>query len=84
LCLCLCKKNRRILEKTYSDEAVVTDDGTIKLAIKALMEVVESGSKNIEIAILNRDKDLRFLEESDVDAFVKKIEEEKAAEELKK
>jgi len=44
------------------------------------MEVVESGSKNIEIAILKRGEDLRILEESEVEAIVKEIEDSKSAE----
>jgi 20S proteasome subunit alpha 4 len=39
--------------------------------------VVESGSKNIEIAIIKKDKDMRLLEDKEIEALVKKIEEEK-------
>lgn len=41
---------REFLEKNYVEEA--TEDDAVRLAIKALLEVVESGSKNIEIAIV--------------------------------
>ncbi|EFA81268.1 proteasome subunit alpha type 7 [Heterostelium album PN500] len=36
------------LEKNFTDES---DTASIKLAVRALLEVVESGNKNIEIAI---------------------------------
>jgi 20S proteasome subunit alpha 4 len=40
----------------------------VKLAIKALLEVVESGSKNIEIALIERGKEMEFM---DADAIAK-------------
>lgn len=43
---------REYLEKNY-EETAGTD--TTKLAIKALMEVVEAGSKNLEIAVMEKD-----------------------------
>jgi len=46
------------------------------------MEVIESGSKNIEIAVMKRGEELRFLEEPEIEKYVKQIETEK--EETKK
>ena len=43
---------REYLEKSY-EETTGTD--TVKLAVKALMEVVEAGSKNLEIAVMEKD-----------------------------
>ncbi len=43
---------REYLEKNYAETAG-TD--TVKLAVKALMEVVEAGSKNLEIAVMEED-----------------------------
>jgi len=40
------------LEKNYKETAG-TD--TVKLAVKSLMEVVEAGSKNLEIAVMEKD-----------------------------
>jgi len=65
------------LEKNYSEEIAASDEETIKLAVKALMEVVESGGKNIEVAILKNNQPLKILEEREVSAIVKTIEEEK-------
>ena len=49
---------REYLEKHYSPENVQNRDDTVKLAIKALLEVVQSGSKSMELAIMQRGKQL--------------------------
>lgn len=49
---------REFLEKNYTDEISNTDAGCIKLCIRALLEVVQSGSKNVEIAVARRNKPL--------------------------
>lgn len=78
------KSVREFLEKNYSEDAVATQEGTIQLAIKALLEVVESGGKNVEVAVMTRGKGLRLLKEDEIGAVVAKIEEEKAAAEAAK
>eukprot|EP00887_Chlorella_sp_A99_P004816 scaffold4.g4816.t1 len=70
------KTVREFLEKNYAE---TSGRDTIKQAIKALTEVVEASSKNIEIAVVERDTGLRFLPDAEVDALVKELEEEKAA-----
>jgi len=72
------KTVNEFLEKNYTDEMAESYEETVKLAVKALMEVVEAGSKNIEIAVLRRKEDLKILEDTEVEAIVKGIEEEKA------
>ncbi|KAF3796442.1 Proteasome subunit alpha type-7 [Nymphaea thermarum] len=72
---------REFLEKNYKG---TSGQETVKLAIRALLEVVESGGKNIEIAVMTRDKGLRQLEESEIDSIVAEIEAEKAAAEAAK
>merc|ERR1711907_763605 len=71
------KTLREFLEKNYKDEC--SDDEAIKLAVQALMEVVESGSKNIEVAVMRAGKGLEVLDEDTVEAVCKEIEAEKAA-----
>ncbi|KAI1233493.1 hypothetical protein IHE44_0004674 [Lamprotornis superbus] len=56
------KSVREFLEKNYTDEAIETDDLTIKLVIKALLEVVQSGGKNIELAVMRREQPLKLNE----------------------
>jgi 20S proteasome alpha/beta subunit len=50
------KTVREFLERNYRDE--MSRDETIKLTIKSLLEVVQTGAKNIEIAILEKGKSL--------------------------
>ena len=64
------------LEKHY-DTSSHDEHGSIKLAVRALLEVVEAGNKNIEVAILQHKKPLHFLSEERIDEFVKEIESEK-------
>ncbi|CAA0838549.1 Proteasome subunit alpha type-7-B [Striga hermonthica] len=58
---------REFLEKNYKE---TSGQETIKLAIRALLEVVESGGKNIEVVVMTKDHGLRQLEEVDIDAIV--------------
>ena len=48
----------------------------MKLALRALLELVEPSSKNIEIAIITK-SGLRTMSNDEVDKFVKAIEMEK-------
>lgn len=43
---------REYLEKNYKE---TSGRDTIVLALRALMEVVEAGSKNVEIALMEKD-----------------------------
>ncbi|KAJ9510354.1 hypothetical protein QJQ45_015827 [Haematococcus lacustris] len=72
---------REFLEKHYVE---TSGQDTIKLAIRALIETVEAGSKSIEIAVMSRDSGLRVLTDSEVDTLVKEVEAEKAAAEASK
>lgn len=71
------KNVREFLEKKY--DAGIADP--VKLTIQSLLEVVESGSKNIEVAVMTRGQTLRILSEEEVAAQVAIIEAEQAAEE---
>jgi len=73
------KTVKEFLEKEYTDEIAASSELTLKLAIRSLLEVVESGSKNLEIAVLKRGEQLRFLPDTEIDTIVKEIESEKAA-----
>ena len=76
------KTVKEYLEKNYSDQTA--QDG-VKLACRALLEVVEAGSKNIEVAVLRRGAELQMLDDAEVDKIVMTLEAEKvAAEKAKK
>ena len=78
------KSVREFLEKNYTDEAIETDDLTIKLVIKALLEVVQSGGKNIELAVMRRNQPLKILSPNEIEKYVAEIEKEKEENEKKK
>ena len=46
------KTVREFLEKNHKDD--LSREETIKLTIKSLLEVVQTGAKNIEISIMER------------------------------
>lgn len=66
------KANREFLEKHYK-EGMDTPQG-LRLAIMTLMEVVESGAKNIEVAVLSADGQLGKPSEEEIDTIIKAIE----------
>lgn len=76
------KTVREFLEKNYDEEQ--SDDDAVKLTVRALLEVVESGSKNIEIAVLRRGQSLAYMSEEEVEAMVAQIEKEKQEDEARK
>jgi len=78
------KTVREFLEKFYATEELDSEDKTVKLAIRALLEVVQSGGKNLEIAIMKKDEPIRMLDVESIDKFVKEIEKEKEEEAEKK
>lgn len=59
-------------------------DETIKLTVKSLLEVVQTGAKNIEIAIMAPGKPLEMLPLENIESYVKNIEAEKQEEAAKK
>jgi 20S proteasome subunit alpha 4 len=78
------KTVREFLEKYYSAEVADSDQETIKLALKALLEVVQSGSKNMEIAIMKYNEPLKMMESEEVEKYIQEIEKEKEEEAEKK
>jgi len=68
------KSLREFLEKNYKDE--MGEEETIKLAIMSLLEVVDSGAKNMEIAVIKKGGVKTMMEEDQIDAVVKVIEAE--------
>jgi len=57
---------------------------TIKLTIKSLLEVVQTGAKNIEIAIMAPGKKLEMLPLEQTEKYVEEINKEKQEEADKK
>ena len=59
-------------------------EDTIKLTVKSLLEVVQTGAKNIEIAIMAPGKTIEMLPVENIESYVKSIEVEKQEEAAKK
>jgi len=79
------KTVREFLEKNYKDEKQTNDEDALKLACQALLEVVQSSSKNIELAIMRDNSHLEIIPLETVTKLVSEIEKEKAEEaEMKK
>merc|ERR1712126_674150 len=83
------KTVREFLEKNYQAENVADEKGTVKLTVKALLEVVQLGGKNLEVAVMRRkeaeaDDDtpmqMVMLPVDQVEKYVAEIEEEKEKE----
>ena len=53
------KSVREYLEKNYSAEAVETEKGAVKLCVCALLEVVQSGGKNLEEVLMRRGEPMK-------------------------
>ena len=51
----LCAHVRQVREYLEKNYAETSGNDTVKLALKALTETVEAGSKNIEVAVISRD-----------------------------
>jgi len=49
------------LEKYYSPEETETEEKTVKLAVRALLEVVQSGGKNLELAIMRKGQPMQVF-----------------------
>lgn len=78
------KTVREYLEKHYAPEVVADEQGSVKLALKALVEVVQSGSKNMEVAVMRRGERLTMLEPDQIEEYIKQIDKEKEEEAEKK
>ena len=76
------KTVREFLEKNYSTEIAESKEATIKLAIKALLEVVQG--KNLEVAKMEKGSKMALLSAEEIDKYVTIIEKEKEEEMEKK
>ena len=70
------------LEKSYENEMSSVD--TIKLTVKALLEVVQSGADSMEIAVMNNERKVRNLSVEEIQVVIDEIEKEKELENEKR
>ena len=78
------KTVREFLEKSYTETTYESTHESIKLCIRALLEVVQSGSKNVEIAVMIRHRPLKTLTSDEVEKYIAEIEKENEIEAEKK
>ncbi|XP_063897672.1 proteasome subunit alpha type-7-1 [Helicoverpa armigera] len=71
------KTAREFLEKYYNPEIVSTDKGATKLAIRTILEVVQSGQRNLDVAVLKRGQPVTMLDQTTIKCFVSEIDKEK-------
>ncbi|KAL1297774.1 hypothetical protein AAFC00_006311 [Neodothiora populina] len=76
------KTVREFLERNHKEG--MDREETIKLTIKSLLEVVQTGAKNIEIAIMMPGKPLEMLKVEDIEKYVESINNEKQEEDNKR
>jgi len=76
------KTVREFLERNYKED--MQREETIKLTVKSLLEVVQTGAKNIEIAIMEPGKEMEMMSVEAIETYVKDIEKEKQEEAARK
>ena len=75
------KTVREFLERNHKAE--MSDIDTIKLTVRSLLEVVQTGAKNIEIAVMRPGGTLELLGTKEIEKYVEEINSEKAEEQEK-
>ncbi|AET37513.1 proteasome core particle subunit alpha 4 Ecym_1272 [Eremothecium cymbalariae DBVPG len=79
------KTVREFLEKNYSKHNPPTsEEACVKLTVKSLLEVVQTGAKNIEITVVRPDAEIITLTTEQITRYVDEIEQEKQQELEKK
>lgn len=68
-------KVNEYLEAKYTDDLEYKE--ALLLILESMLEYVESGSKNVEIAVMLKGKEMEFVSDEEIDALSKHIEEEK-------
>ncbi|GAA6007960.1 proteasome core particle subunit alpha 4 [Rhodotorula paludigena] len=76
------KTVREFLETQW--KADLSQDDTVALAVKSLLEVVQSGEQNIDLVLMDGFGSVRQLTADEIAAIVKRIQAEKEAEQEKK
>ncbi|AAS50377.1 AAR012Cp [Eremothecium gossypii ATCC 10895] len=79
------KTVREFLEKNYSKHTPpASEQDCVKLTVKSLLEVVQTGAKNIEITVVRPDARIVTLTTAEISRYVDEIEREKQQELEKK
>ena len=76
------KTVREFLERNHQPD--MSREDTIKLTVKSLLEVVQTGAKNIEIAVMAPGAGIVMLDTTEIEKYVESINTEKQEEAEKK
>lgn len=68
------------LEKKFTED--MDQDTTVRLAIKALLEVTEASGKNVEVVVVKKNQQTKWFTEEEVEPLVKELDD--SAEKLAK
>ena len=68
-----------ILEEKYKDN--MSENDALKCTIDAMLQYVESGSKNMEVAVIKPGNNFKIVPDDEVDEIIKQVEERKKKEE---
>lgn len=68
------KAVREYLEKQWTEG--MSSDDCVRLCVRALLEVVDSGAKNMDIAIVSAQQAMRLLDEAEIQAHIDAVERE--------
>lgn len=69
---------REFLERNHKPD--MSREDTIRLTVKSLLEVVQTGAKNIEIAVMAPGEAIEMLSVEEIEKYVESINTEKAEE----
>ena len=67
-----------ILEEKYKDN--MSEEDALKCTIDAMLQYVESGSKNMEVAVIKPGNDFKIVPDEQVDEIIKQVEASKKKE----
>ncbi len=76
------KTVREFLEKAFVEE--MSDEEAVKMTVRSLLEVVQTGAANIEIAIMDPSNAVKQLSTPEIQAIIEEVEKEKVEEAEKK
>ena len=76
------KTVREFLEKAFVEE--LSDAEAVKLTVRGLLEVVQTGAANIEITVMNASNVVQQLSTEEIQAIIDQVEKEKLEEAEKK
>lgn len=69
------EKVMELLEASY--EVNMSEDKALNLVIDCMLQYVEAGSKNIEVALMRVNEPMKIVEDERIDRIISKLEDEK-------